>query len=218
MQSKHRHTEKGTAYSNTRLYKVWCSMKGRCNTPSHTAYKNYGARGITVCKEWAEDFGAFMDWAMQTGYDEEAPRGKYTLERIDTNGPYSPENCCWKTIQEQERNKSTTIYVEDNGERVCRAEYCERHGIDYKSELYRVSTKERESVKERVAKKRRAKGMLPRKEYLAERQKKSDEAMRKYLDEKEKHPDLSNRKLAAIMGISEAGIRRLKKKAELWHN
>ena len=69
MQSKHRHTEKGTAYSNTRLYKVWCSMKGRCNTPSHTAYKNYGARGITVCKEWAEDFGAFMDWAMQTGYD-----------------------------------------------------------------------------------------------------------------------------------------------------
>ena len=137
MQHKHRYDEKGRAYSNTRLYKIWESMKARCRTPSHTAYKNYGAKGITVCREWTEDFGAFREWALATGYKEDAPRGKYTLERKDVNGPYSPENCCWKTIQEQEQNKSTTIYVDDNGEKICLAEYCRRHGKNYGTEKSR---------------------------------------------------------------------------------
>lgn len=109
MGNTYRYDEKGVAFSNTRLYKIWGSMKGRCTTPSHTSFKNYGARGITVCQEWMDDFGAFREWAMATGYDETAPRGQYTLERKDTNGPYSPENCCWLTIQEQERNKRTNL-------------------------------------------------------------------------------------------------------------
>lgn len=156
MQHKHRRTGTGIAYSNTRLYKVWESMKARCNTPSHTSYKNYGAKGVKVCEEWAADFEAFRTWAMETGYDDEAPRGKYTLERIDVNGAYSPENCCWKTIGEQERNKSTTIYVEDNGERICLKQYCERKGINYGTGKYRYSEKNREAVKERVKKRREA--------------------------------------------------------------
>lgn len=109
MSQAHRYDEKGVAYSNTRLYNIWSSMKARCNTPSHTAYKNYGARGITVCEEWMQSFESFREWAMATGYDETAPRGQYTLERKETDGPYSPENCCWITIQEQERNKRTNL-------------------------------------------------------------------------------------------------------------
>lgn len=111
MSGHYRYDEKGVAYSNTRLYKIWVSMRARCTTPSHTSYKNYGARGITVCEEWMNDFEPFREWAMATGYDETAPRGQYTLERKDTNGPYSPENCCWITIQEQERNKRTTTGI-----------------------------------------------------------------------------------------------------------
>ena len=155
MQHEHRYDERGIAYSNTRLYKVWSSMKARCHTPSYTGYKHYGAKGITVCEEWARDFGAFREWAIETGYDEEAPRGQYTLERIDVHGPYSPENCCWKTIQEQERNKSTTIYVDDNGERICLKEYCRRHGLNYGTGKYRYSEKNREAVKARVRKRRK---------------------------------------------------------------
>lgn len=111
MGRKHQYDENGVAFSNTRLYRIWGSMKARCYTPSHTSYKNYGARGITVCPEWMASFEAFRDWAMATGYDENAPRGRYTIERKDTNGPYSPDNCCWITIQEQERNKRNTTGV-----------------------------------------------------------------------------------------------------------
>lgn len=137
MQHKHRYDEKGKAYSNTRLYRIWSSMKARCKTPSHTAYRNYGAKGITVCEEWSGDFDAFREWAIKAGYDEAAERGKHTLERKDVSGPYSPENCCWKTIQEQEKNKRTTIYVEDRGEMICLKEFCDRHGLNYSTEKKR---------------------------------------------------------------------------------
>lgn len=218
MQHEYRYDERGIAYSNTRLYRVWGSMKSRCSTPSHTAYKHYGARGITVCKEWAEDFGAFRDWAMQTGYDEESPRGKYTLERIDINGPYSPENCCWKTIQEQERNKSTTIYVEDKGERICLAEYCERHEIDYNTGKYRYSEKEKAAVKERIKRRRRDKGMKKREEYIAEQQKKTEQTISLIREAMQQNPGASLRQLASITGLSKSTIGRLKARAEKCHN
>ena len=218
MQHEYRYDEKGIAYSNTRLYRIWSSMKSRCTSPSHTAYINYGAKGITVCDEWSGDFGAFREWAMATGYDEDAPRGKYTLERIDVNGPYSPQNCCWKTIQEQERNKRTTIYVEDNGEMVCLKEYCDRHGLNYKTWKYRNSTKERESEKERRMRQRRKKGMRPMEEYNRERAKQEDKKLEQFKIILQQHPGASVRKLAEITGMSKSTIGRLKKRAETCHN
>ena len=88
----------------TRLYDVWKNMRKRCYQPQNPGYKHYGGRGIIICDEWAH-FKAFYEWAMANGYDETAPRGECTIDRIDVNGNYCPANCRWITIGEQQLNK-----------------------------------------------------------------------------------------------------------------
>lgn len=98
-----------------RLYHVWSSMKDRCYNQNCSKYKNYGARGISVCEEWRNSYDVFKAWALSTGYDENAGYGECTLERKDVHGNYCPENCCWITQAEQANNKVNTVKVELNG-------------------------------------------------------------------------------------------------------
>lgn len=91
--------------TGSRLYKIWNGMKGRCYNANDPSFKHYGGRGITVCDEWRTDFDAFRAWAMENGYDENAAYGVCTIDRIDMNGAYTPSNCRWVSIAEQNKNK-----------------------------------------------------------------------------------------------------------------
>lgn len=91
--------------SDDRLYKVWSGMKQRCQNRKHVGYRWYGNRGIKVCDEWSGSFLAFRDWAMSSGYDPSARRGECTIDRIDPDGDYCPDNCRWISIEEQQQNK-----------------------------------------------------------------------------------------------------------------
>lgn len=95
----------------TRLYRIWSHIKDRCLRETCRNYKDYGGRGITICDKWLHDFQAFYDWAMSHGY-----RDDLTIDRINVDGNYCPENCRWVTMLTQAGNKQNTKYIEFNGE------------------------------------------------------------------------------------------------------
>lgn len=139
LQSK-RAIERSTKHnlSETRLYRVWSNMKTRCYNPADKGYKHYGNRGITVCDEWLHDFRAFYDWAMASGYDENAPRGECTIDRIDNNKGYSPENCRWVGIEVQNANKRDVCRVQYEGREYTIAQLSERLKVAAPTLLQRV--------------------------------------------------------------------------------
>lgn len=99
--------------SKTRLFKILTGMKQRCYNPNNPTYKHYGGRGIQVCIEW-HNFENFQKWAMDNGYAE-----NLTIERIDVNGNYCPENCKWIPLSEQNSNKRTSHFITFNNETKC---------------------------------------------------------------------------------------------------
>ncbi len=110
--------------SKTRLYHEWNHMKYRCFNPKSKAYNNYGGRGIKVCDEWRHDFEAFYKWSMENGY-----RDDLTIDRIDVNKGYSPENCRWADATTQARNTRKNVFLTYKGERRTVSEWAEITGI-----------------------------------------------------------------------------------------
>lgn len=121
-----RNTTHGKAH--TRLYTVWCDMRRRCNDANAPEYKYYGGRGVRVCAEWEKDFQAFYDWAMANGYDKTAPHGKCTIDRIDVNGNYNPENCRFADTYQQARNKRNNRYITHNGVTMMQTDWARHYG------------------------------------------------------------------------------------------
>ena len=124
--------------SKTRLYSVWGGMIQRCYNTNNRAYKNYGGRGIKMCPEWRNDFMAFRKWALESGYDGDAPKGQCTLDRIDVNGDYCPENCRWVNMKTQSNNTRCNIEYVYKGETLTLTELAEKCGIPMKTLRMRI--------------------------------------------------------------------------------
>lgn len=93
-----------------RLGKIYRAMKKRCYNPSSNRYYRYGGRGIKICDEWLENIDAFREWAINNGYND-----SLSIDRIDNDGDYCPENCRWISMSDQSVNNSKNIYIEYDG-------------------------------------------------------------------------------------------------------
>lgn len=120
--------------SNTRIYHVYTEIKARCFNQNNNSYKYYGARGITMCDEWRNDFGLFYDWAIKSGYRE-----GLTIDRIDVNGNYCPENCRFVSMQEQQNNKSSNKIYFYNGEKLNETQLCKKYKINLRTFRGRIN-------------------------------------------------------------------------------
>lgn len=121
-------------HSRTRLYEIWASMKKRCLNPKSSNYKNYGARGISVCEEWLA-YEAFEAWALNNGYDD-----SLSIDRINVNGGYSPDNCRWVTGVAQANNRRSSTHYEYDGQTHTVAEWSRIYSIPY-GRLYKWLSK-----------------------------------------------------------------------------
>lgn len=133
---------------HSRLNRIYDNMKSRCYNPNMKNYKYYGGRGITICKEWLNSekitkskiihnhslgWIAFKEWAFQNGYND-----KLTLDRIDVNKGYSPENCRWVTQKQQCNNKNNNHLLTYNGETKTLKQWSEKLNINYNSFRSRI--------------------------------------------------------------------------------
>ena len=98
-----------------RLYKVWQGIIQRCYNPNNKQYCYYGAKGITVCDEWRHDYAAFREWALSHGYDSSAKKYECTIDRIDNNRGYAPDNCRWVAQKKQCNNRSSNHILTVDG-------------------------------------------------------------------------------------------------------
>jgi hypothetical protein len=125
-----RNTTHGLSRAQPREYRTWKDMRSRCNTPTDTDYPDYGGRGIRVCERW-NDFAAFY---ADMG---DRPRGM-SIDRIDVNDDYAPDNCRWATAKEQANNKRSNHRIEFQGETKTLQQWCDELGIEQSKVRYRL--------------------------------------------------------------------------------
>lgn len=118
--------------SNAKLYRKWSAMRQRCLNPNDKEFKNYGGRGIKVCPQWL-NFIVFAKWAKESGYKD-----GLTLERIDVNGDYCPENCTWATLKQQMNNKRNNVIIKTESGFMTLAEFSRKRGLSYSTVQMRL--------------------------------------------------------------------------------
>jgi hypothetical protein len=120
--------------SESRIYRTWINMRDRCYNPKYKQFDNYGGRGITVCDDWNNNFENFNKWALENGYKD-----NLTIDRIDNDKGYCPENCRWITIQEQSHNKRTNRNITINGITKTASQWSKISGIGVHTILNRIN-------------------------------------------------------------------------------
>lgn len=119
--------------SDSRIYRIWQNMKRRCYNSNYKYYSYYGKKGVTMCDEWKNNFESFYEWSMSAGYSD-----KLTIDRINSNGNYEPDNCRWITRKEQQNNISSNLNFTINGETKTLAQWCEIYKAPHERTRYRV--------------------------------------------------------------------------------
>lgn len=122
--NKNKFSLKSSEYE--KLYNTWANMKKRCYDENSQRYYTYGKRGIKMCQEWKENFISFAEWALKNGWKPEK-----SIERINVDDNYSPENCTFISMKEQARNKTNCIFIIIGEEKRCLSEWCEIKNINY---------------------------------------------------------------------------------------
>lgn len=131
LENKKKHTKHNK--SNTRLYNIWTGMKQRCHNSKSPKYHIYGNRGIVVCDEWKSSFEKFYNWAIEHGYEN-----NLTIDRIDNNGDYEPNNCRWITCKGQANNVRKNLIYNYNGQYKTLKQLSEEYKINYGTLYSRV--------------------------------------------------------------------------------
>lgn len=122
----------------TRIYRCWMNMRSRCLNPKNKEFSNYGGRGISICKEW-NDFSAFYNWATLNGY-----RDDLTIDRIDVDKGYCPQNCRWANRYTQSRNRTDNVYITIDGKTMIQEDWAKE--LNVSSGLIRYRRKKYPSI------------------------------------------------------------------------
>ena len=111
--------------SNTKLYNIYMSIKSRCKNINNERFSSYGGRGITICEEWNNDFLSFYNWSMSNGYID-----GLTIDRINNNGSYEPNNCRWTDMKVQNNNRRNNKFITYNGKTKTLQQWADSLGIN----------------------------------------------------------------------------------------
>ncbi len=123
-----------------RLYSVWKDMRNRCHSCNDESFSLYGGRGITICEEW-NDYSNFRKWAMDNGYDPYAEFQECTIDRIDNDGNYEPNNCRFVNMVIQANNTRRNIKIDMDGTVKTMKQWSDILGCDYKRVCHRRDAK-----------------------------------------------------------------------------